>query len=265
MAEERFESSLDVENNSQNALAKINQMEPDDYLTAQRVVNELLYKRGVLDSSLRSEYDLYRFAQINFTAIDNYLHFQGLKLVLNPDWQLIYTDISDDESGYSPFAKTAFSGNQLILLCVLHKRLATRESSKFLGVDTDNSVLLSQSDIVTEMMPFMNSNQPDYRKKADAVAAINYFTNQLGLLRLLWQDRQFTDGTVANVYRVSPYISCKFGPDQIDKFIGWIKKVLSMDKSLSEKDDSSSSSDVEDVDDFLNLSLDNTTEVFHDE
>ena len=207
-----------------------NKLNDDDFRKVQLAINLLLFKRGVIDGSFESDNELYRFVVAHFEEINSYFNVMGLRLMLDTTFLLAWVDlVATEERVYSPFSICSMNANQLILLAVLQKRFATKNSSENLGIEDSFGVLLTEFDIVHDMYLYMKDSDDEVKKYKDAVSAIKLFCDDLGLLRLIWEDRVFSDGSSGKVYRVSPFIGHQFNAEEMDTLISSVRSSITQE------------------------------------
>ena len=200
------------------------ELSEEDYRKAGLAINILLYRRGVVDGSYEQDAELYRFLEVNRNLIDAYISVQGLTLAFDSAFRIAWVELKDDNELYVPFTKRPMNATQLILLAVLQKRFATKDSSQTIGIEDTSAVLLTENDIIKDMYVYMQDADDEGKKYDKAAAAINMFCSELGLLRLIWQDKELTDGSSSKVYRVSPVIGYKFDVNEMDRLIASVKE-----------------------------------------
>ena len=223
--EERQLQNLKLEEQVDDLTGIFNNLDEEDSKKVLLAINLLLFTKGVVDGSFETDEKLYHFIKNNSNLIDKYLELMGLSLYMNDDYRIAWVDVKSSEEGfsYSPYIRRPMSANQLILLGVLHKRFSTKDSSSTIGIEDPTSVLLTEVDILKDMIPYMKESDNDAKKRDNALSAIKVFCNELGLLRLMWNNRELTDGTVSKVYRISPFIGCQFNIEEMNKIIASVK------------------------------------------
>ena len=238
MEEGRLQDVNPVKEHIENLNIFFNELDDSDFKKAQCAINMLLFKKGVVDGSIGQEEDLYHFLIANFDSINSYLETMGLRLMSDTAFHLVWTDVISTEEGrlYSPFQQRPMSANQLILLAVLQKRFATKSSSKDIGIEDAVNVLLTEQDIIKDMYDYMKSSDDDWQKNKDALAAIKFFCDELGILKLFWEDRILSDGSKSKVYRVSPFIGHQFGVDEMDKLIASVKEFTAKEEPMQDEE-----------------------------
>lgn len=235
--EEGRVQNLKLEEQLSDFTKMFNDLDEEDGRKAQLAINLLLFRRGVVDGSYEQDANLYNFLNANFNLIDSYLNIMGLSLRSDDAFRIAWVDVKSAEEGsyYSPFTRRPMSGNQLILLGVLQKRFATKDSSQNIGIEDSSAVLLTEKDIISDMFLYMKNSDDEGKKKDDAISCINMFCNELGLLRLIWRNRELSDGTVSKVYKVSPFIGYQFNTTDMDALIASVKNASVDDMNTEEE------------------------------
>ena len=197
---------------------KLDSLSLSEYKKAQIAVRLLLFRKGVIDRFFPEETGMYNIVKDNFDAVDRLINFFGFRLRLDDRAGLLWVEpMPDEDCDFNPCTVTAMSANQLVLLCVLLKRLATDDSSQNVNSDSSGSLLLTEQDIISDMFPYMSDTDDEGKKRRDVLASINMFRKELGLLRLVKEARPNEDS--GNVYRVSPYIAYRFNLDTVESII----------------------------------------------
>lgn len=193
-------------------------LDSDDLKKMALCLNILVFRTGFVDGTYEPDAELYRFVQQNYNDIDNYLRYLGLKLLSDTDSRQVWIDLAEDADGglYAPFASQPMNSTQIMLLCVLQKRLATGTSSRETGNRISSGVLLTETDILQDMFPYLRKGDDKYKKDV-CIAAINRFTNDLGLLRIVARRFPVADGQYDTVYRASPFIQHHFHAGEMDR------------------------------------------------
>jgi hypothetical protein len=210
-----------------NFLKEFDQLDENDFLKMQRCINWLMFRRGIVDGTYEPETTMYYYIVSHNELISRYLKVAGLRLRVDTEnMQVWFDELPEDEGGgYSPFTASRMNGNHIILLSVLQKRLATRASSKDIGLEFPNGVYLTEQDILQDMSYYMESRTDEKRRYLDAKAAINTFSKDLGILRVVLDNVRLPDGTECPVYKVSPFIEHQFDVDKVEDLL---KKVNMM-------------------------------------
>ena len=201
-----------------------NGLDEDDYKAVQYAIMTLLYKKGFVDGTLIEEYGFYRVVDKFSKEINEYINMQGMCLHIDDDNKLIWAEMLPEFELCTPYSKRFMSANHLILLSVLLQRYLADNSTKDIIGNNISGVLVSEKDIVTDMLPYMKNSDDNAKRYKDAVSAINFFCTELGLLKLIWTNNsQNTDGSASKVYRISPYIGIKFNVVEMDRLIETVK------------------------------------------
>ena len=241
MEEGRVPSVNSFSDKVNNTITDFFNLDPDDQHKGQHALNLLLFKKGIVDGTYGQEVELYDFLLVNYYVIDEYLKILGLHLMVDDTYKLAWVDILSEEDGraYSPFSVKAMSANHLILLAVLQKRFATKSSSESIDMDKDStSVLVTEQDIIKDMYLYMGKYTNDEKQKyKDAISAIVLFKNELGLLRLVWENQALSDGSVGNVYRINPWIAVQYNAEKINSYLEsvWTYYGVSEEESSEEE------------------------------
>lgn len=212
MGERRFQDLTPLD----EVLKIFGEMDADDAEKMALCLNILVFRTGFVDGTYEPDAELYRFIDQNFNDIDQYLRYLGLKLYSDSDTRQVWIDITDEGHTYVPFSKQPMNTTQIILLCVLQKRIATNSSSREIGTGVSTGVLLTETDILKEMFPYIRKKD-DKQKRDTCIAAIHRFTNDLGLLRVVAERFPVGNGVYDTVYRVSPYIQHNFDAAELDR------------------------------------------------
>lgn len=197
------------------------QLDDDSFEKMQICLNQLLFRRGLLDGTFEMDADMYHFVLLHRDLINEYLSIVGLCVLFDTEQMQLWVDLIPKMDGRvcTPFTVSSMNGNQVILLAVLQKRLAERDSSTDIGLENLQGVYVTERDILKDMYPYMNNTQDEKRRRDDALAAVNRFVRDLGILRLIHSNLLLKDGSRSNLYRISQFIENQFDVDKLSEIL----------------------------------------------
>lgn len=239
--DEKFVSDLKT---LSEMVCEFNNLDEEDATKMSKCLQILLFRVGFIDGTYAQDADLYRYIINNYNTIDSFLYYLGLRLmsdsVTNQIW--IAQIPEDEERKYTPFKMESMNGTQMLLLAILQKHLATGTSSEDTGADSTTGVLLTEKDILKEIFPFIVDTDDEKSKRKTAIAAINRFVCDFGLLRLITNKILLSDGSFSAVYRISPFVQHQFDIVEMDRLLA-----LANDKLGNKNDNKAENENTQEV------------------